>query len=425
MTSDSASDPYVKSSRRWYALGVLLLIYSCHYLDRSIVGVLVEPIKAEFALSDSQMGLLTGLAYGAAFALVGIPMGILADRGNRRTILASILVVWSGLTALSGFVQSYAQLLLARAGVGAAESGGSPTAMSMISDIFPPNQRSTAVGFFFLSTAVGLLLANAAGGLIAEHHGWRAAFWAAGAPGIVLALVLLFTVPEPKRGRHEAAGDKAGLFASIGFILQHKTLRPLFTGMILWAFCAASGAAFTVAFLQRSHGMSIAEAGFVSAIASGAFGAIGAATGGMISDRLAKRSARLPCWFLSAGSAATATLALAAIFAPTIALCAVFLMLWHLVAGFYLGPSYGLAISLAPPRMRATTISVLQVGANLLGYGAGPFLTGVLSDAFRGPDSLRHSMAVIVSIYFIVALLFAFAARSAPREAGAVHAAAH
>jgi predicted MFS family arabinose efflux permease len=295
--------------------------------------------------------------------------------------------------------------------------------MSMISDIFPPQQRATAVGFFFLSTALGLLLANAAGGLIAERFGWRAAFWAAGAPGIVLAIVLMLTVREPKRGRHDAGDEKAGLLASIGYIAGHAAMRPLFIGMVLWAFCAASAAAFTVAFLQRSHGLSIAEAGFVSAIASGAFGAIGAAAGGMIADRLARRDPRAPYWFLAFGSAATACLALGAIFAPTILACALLLMAWHLVAGLYLGPSYGLAISLAPPRMRATSISILQVGANLLGYGVGPFLTGLLSDLFRGADSLRYSMACIVALYFVVAVLFAHAARArADATRGIAHA---
>ncbi|MGE0741728.1 MAG: spinster family MFS transporter [Hyphomonadaceae bacterium] len=417
MTATPA-DYYDKPARRWYALAILVLIYSCHYLDRSVVGVLVEPIKAEFALSDSQIGLLTGLVYGAAFAAAGIPLGMLIDKLNRRNLLCIILVLWSGLTALSGRAQNFTQLLIARVGVGATESGGSPASMSMISDIFPPNQRATAVGFFFVSSALGMLLSNMGGGWVAEHWGWRTAFFVAGVPGIILAIVLFLTVREPPR-RTAKSDAGSGLLATFAFIGRDPALRTLLPGMVLWAFCASSAAAFTVAFLQRSHGLSIAEAGAVAAITMGVFSALGAVTGGFLSDRMAQKGIHRALWFLTLSTVATAITALAAITVPDLLLCIVLSAIWHFIAGFYFGPSYGLAISIAPPQMRGTSISILQVGANLLGYGFGPYFTGILSDLYSGPDSLRYSLATVISLYFVVAILFGFAAHSVQKNPGA------
>lgn len=175
----------------WYTLGLLTLIYLCHAVDRSVISIVLEPLKQEFGISDSQVGILTGLAYATLYALAGIPIGYLIDRRNRRNLLAVLVAVWSACTVACGFAQNYWHLLTARLTVGAAEAGGAPTALSIISDLFPPDRRSTAISIFWVSTALGTAVSFAIGGLVAAEYGWRAAFFVAGLPGLLLVILLL------------------------------------------------------------------------------------------------------------------------------------------------------------------------------------------------------------------------------------------
>ena len=174
-----APDRYANPAYRWYAVLVMMGVYLCHALDRSMAGILVEPIKAEFGLTDTQAGLYAGTGYGLAFAIFVVPMGLLSDRVNRRNLLAALVATWSICTALGGFARNYGQLVVARMGVGAAEAGSAPLAMPMLSDIFPAGRRSFVVGIFYMSTNVGSVLASVAGGYIAAEHGWRTALLSA------------------------------------------------------------------------------------------------------------------------------------------------------------------------------------------------------------------------------------------------------
>ncbi|WP_157889086.1 MFS transporter [Herminiimonas arsenitoxidans] len=211
-------------AKSWYALSILTMIYSCHFLDRTMISIIVEPVRAEFHLHDSQIGLLTGLAYGATFAIAGIPIGLLIDRVNRIKLLAILVTIWSGMTILSGIANSYIHLLLARMGVGASEAGGSPASLSLISDLFPPSKRSTAVGYFFLSNAIGATLSIIIGGFVTAQYGWRTAMLLAGIPGIILAAVLILTVRNPKRGcyRHQWHSTGSGCLPPRSDLLHSK-----------------------------------------------------------------------------------------------------------------------------------------------------------------------------------------------------------
>jgi MFS family permease len=182
-------------------LVMLTIVYAFNFIDRQILVILQEPIKADMALSDAQLGLLSGFTFAVIYVTAGIPIAFWADRSNRRNIVALALAVWSGMTALSGLVQNYGQLLLARVGVGLGEAGGSPPAHSMISDYFPPRQRATALSFYSSGIYVGILLGYAFGGVLAEAFGWRAAFLVVGLPGVLFAVILLLVVREPVRGR--------------------------------------------------------------------------------------------------------------------------------------------------------------------------------------------------------------------------------
>src|SRR5690606_9272996 len=195
--SGASATPVAKGA--WYTLIVLTLVYVSNSIDRTVMSILIEPVKAEFQLSDSQLGVLTGLAFGLTYALAGLPMGWLIDRVNRTKLLAAVVAIWSVCTSICGFAQSYPALVMARLAVGASESAAAPTAMSMIADLFPKERRSTAMGIFWTSTAFGTARSLLLGGVIAAIYGWRAAFFVAGVPGLILAVLIFLTVREPAR----------------------------------------------------------------------------------------------------------------------------------------------------------------------------------------------------------------------------------
>ena len=203
--SSSTAEAAPVSRFGWYALAVMVLIFSCNFLDRAVLSLVAEPVRKEFGLSDSQLGVLNGFAFGLMFAVAGIPIGLLVDRVNRSRLLACMVFLWSGATAACGLAQSYVWLLIGRMAVGAAESGGAPTSYSLMSDYFPPRQRSTAVGFYYLGGAVGGLMCWLVGSRVAAHYGWRAALYVAAVPGITLAVLAFTTLREPKRGATEPA----------------------------------------------------------------------------------------------------------------------------------------------------------------------------------------------------------------------------
>ena len=185
---------------RWYALAVLVLVFTSSHVDRQIMGILLEPIKNDLGASDTQMGFLIGLTFALFYATLGMPIAMLADRGNRRNIITWAVTIWSFMTVLCGFAQSFAQLALARIGVGIGEAGSSPPSHSMISDMFPLKERGTAMGIYAMGVNIGLLIAYLAGGWLSENYGWRTTFIIVGVPGLLIALIVRFTVSEPIRG---------------------------------------------------------------------------------------------------------------------------------------------------------------------------------------------------------------------------------
>jgi MFS family permease len=188
--AENANNPYASAKAAYYALGILTIVYSINFIDRQLLSILQESIKADLMLSDAQLGLLTGFAFAVFYTFAGLPIASLADRSNRRNIVAISLTIWSGMTAISGLAQNYWQLLAARVGVGIGEAGGSPPSHSMISDIFPPEKRASAIGFYSTGISIGILFGFLFGGWLNEFFGWRVAFFVVGVPGVLLALVL-------------------------------------------------------------------------------------------------------------------------------------------------------------------------------------------------------------------------------------------
>jgi len=374
--------------------------------------------------------LLSGFTFAVIYVTAGIPIAYWADRGNRRNIVALALAVWSGMTAISGIVQNYSQLLLARLGVGLGEAGGSPPSHSMISDYYPPEQRATALAFYSSGIYIGILLGFAFGGYIADAFGWRMAFFVVGIPGVIFAVFLRLTVREPRRGRWEdtaASTAKPSLKETLSLLKQRKSFWYLSVGCALTAYVSYGNGNFFPSYLIRSHGMSLSEVGLVLALVTGLTGAIGTFAGGFIADKLGTRDLRwylwvplvggmlgfLPYFYVLLGTSTTGILTT--------------LVFYKLVTTVYLGPSIAISHALVPPPMRALASAVLLFVLNMIGLGLGPLFTGLLSDFLQprfGDESLRYAMALTALVGGIALLMFYLAARQLPRDLAQAKAAA-
>jgi len=400
-------NPYASRKKAYYALVILTIVYSFNFIDRQLLAILQEAIKADLLLSDSQLGLLTGFAFAAFYVIAGIPIARWADRGNRRDIVALSLFVWSFMTAISGLVNNYLQLLLARIGVGIGEAGGSPPSHSIISDIFPPNKRASAIGFYSMGVSVGILFGFLAGGWLNEFFGWRVAFLVVGAPGILLAVVVRMSVPEPIRGlteKRQVSSQAVPLGQVVSVLWSRRSFRHLAMGAGLNAFAGYSISNWTASFMIRSHAMTTGELGTWLSMTIGLGGAVGVFCGGLLADRLAPRDQRWYAWL------------------PALAgfICLPFMTAVYLVANpytallmgvvpgilfnVYLGNTIATTHSLVGLRMRALSSAILFLVINTIGLGLGPWSVGLLSDYLEpqlGAESLRYAM-----LYLLPAVMF-------------------
>jgi MFS family permease len=256
--TDAAAKP---SLRRYNVLGLLTVIYALNFLDRTIFNVLIEPIKKEFALSDTTMGLLAGFGFVLFYSVLGIPIARLADRFNRRNIVAVALAFWSAMTVFCGMAQSVTTLALARIGVGIGESGGTPASQSIIADLFSKNERPRALGVYAIGTYLGVFLGYFIGGYINQYYGWRMAFYTAGLPGIALAAVLWLTISEPKRGAMAETFTPEPIGPTLGFLASQRTFVILLVGCCLTTYTNYATSAWIPPFLARVHHLSSAEIG--------------------------------------------------------------------------------------------------------------------------------------------------------------------
>lgn len=403
----------------YYTLGVLTLVYSFNFIDRQLLAILQESIKTDLGLKDAHLGLLTGFAFAAFYVTAGIPIARWADRANRRNIVALAVFTWSFMTSLSGLAQNYMQLLLARIGVGVGEAGGSPPSHSMISDMFPPHKRATAMGLYSTGVNIGILFGFLLGGWLNEFFGWRVAFMVVGAPGILLAILVRFTVREPERGLSEArqsSATESSLGDVIAWLWSRKSFRFLAAASALNAFSAYAIANWTASFMIRSHQMDTGELGTWLALILGVAGAFGVISGGLLSDRLGKTDKRWYVWmpmlyllvcapftFIAYSVEATYT-ALLALFIPGIVLNA------------YLGNVIALTHGLVGLSMRATASAILFFIINMIGMGLGPWSVGIVSDLLTptlGTAALGMSLRCIVApVMVLAALCFYGASRS-------------
>ncbi len=408
-----AAEPALFSAAtRRYMLGTLVVVYTFNFIDRQILSILLEPIKLDLELSDTQLGFLTGFAFALFYATLGIPIARWADGHNRRNLIALSLTIWSGMTALSGLAQNFGQLLLARIGVGVGEAGCSPPSHAILSDYYPPDRRATALGIYSLGIPVGILFGFLAGGWINEFFGWRVAFFVVGIPGLLLALVVRFTLREPIRGMSEgrsASGDQPGVGETFRFLWQKRSFRHLAFGGALTAFVGYGVVSWLPSFMIRSHGMQTGEIGTYLGLILGIPGGIGIALGGYLADRFGGRDAHWYLWIPAIALLVSVPFSVGVYLSAGPYAALAFLILPVALGNFYQATTFSQTQGLVSLRMRSVAAAVLLFILNIIGLGFGPQAVGLLSDTLAsefGKESLRYSLLICGLVNIWAALHF-------------------
>jgi MFS family permease len=393
---------------RRYALGLLVIIYTLNFLDRQIITTIGEPIKADLGLTDTQIGALGGIFFAALYTIIGLPIARLADKGHRPWIMTISLAVWSGFTVLSGMARSYGLLAVARAGVGIGEAGCSPTAHSLLADYFPKDRRAAALGIYSMGISIGTLLGMALGGIIAENYGWRVAFYVAGLPGLLFAVLAILTLKEPrsqlaKDVRAKSNADNHMSMTSVMAALEKRPTFWLFAFGGAFASCVSyAHGQFNAPFFLRNHSPELTvlagqfgmapPAGqpplaFVSTalgILAGFGGAFGAWIGGLLADRWGAKDIRNFALVPVLVPFLSIPMLWVAYTTNNMPLAFLMLIVPNIGVGVWWGPTYGGVQSMVPPAMRALSAAVLLFVINMIGLGVGPTAFGAVSDAFAG-----------------------------------------
>ena len=389
---------------RNYALGVLVVVYTFNFIDRQILSILLEPIKQDLGLSDSALGMLTGFAFALFYATLGIPIARFADRSNRRNLIAWALAIWSAMTAVSGLAQNFWHLLLARIGVGVGEAGCSPPAHSMLADYFPTENRATALGIYSLGIPFGILFGFIAGGWLNEFFGWRVAFFIVGVPGLLLAILVRFTLRESPRGMAEgrvADEEQPTIMETFRFLWSKRSFRHMAVGGGLTAFVGYGVITWVPSFLIRSYGMSTGDVGTYLGLILGIPGGIGIALGGYLADRYGARDTRWYLWIVSVALIASTPLFFGVYLSSTAFASLMFLILPILLGNFYQATTFSQTQGLVSLRMRSVAADVLLFILNMIGLGAGPQAVGILSDILQpsyGDESLRYALLILSTV---------------------------
>jgi len=409
----------------WVVVATLCVVYSFNYLDRQFLSVLAEPVKRDLHLSDTQLGLLTGLMFALFYTAFGIPMAALADRGHRTRIIAGACALWSLFTACCGLAVSFTTLALSRIGVGVGEAGGSPPAYSIISDYFGPASRGRALAIYSLGVPIGSMFGAASGGWIAAHFGWRAAFLTLGALGLVLAPVVLAVVREPQRGRLDGAVPvvaRPSFTAAITAFLGRPKL--LFTALAagLTAFVGYAAQVWAPAFLMREKGMSLEQVALWYSLTIGISGVAGTWLSGFLVDRLGTR--RPSAYALAPGIAILLCLPffLGYVFAPGWPAALAFVVAISVLQIMYLPAALAVVQNSVPAAQRATSGAFLLFILNLIGLGGGPLYVGLLSDTFRprlGVHALQAALIWLGPVFVLAFICQLAAAHFMEREAAA------
>ena len=405
---NSTNPPALFSERyKWYVLVMLTIVGALSFFDRQLVVILQEPIKNELGLSDTQLGLLTGLAFAIFYCLVGIPIARYADRNNRRNVIGASLAIWSLMTAITGFVLSFSQMLLARIGVGIGEAGATPSSQAIISDYFPKEKRATAFAIYATSVYIGLFLGFSMGGILESTFGWRQAFMLLGVPGIIFSIIFLLAVKEPPRGYADGVvvtKKQPDFKQSMQLLFSKKTYKYILAASALHSFVGYGFANWIPSFFIRVHEMTVMEVGFWLAISIGIGGGIGAFSGGFIVDKLVKKDQRWYMWIGIVSIILTIPFSFYTLFTDNKTGAAMCYFIPNVLFSLNMGAILTVTQGVVGVQQRALSSAVYYFVLNLVGMGLGPLVVGMLSDYLTptyGQFSLRYALFMVSVVYMI------------------------
>ncbi|SEM14223.1 Predicted arabinose efflux permease, MFS family [Stigmatella aurantiaca] len=391
-TVPSGVRPLYSNRYKAGVLGLLLATYTFNFVDRTIISTLGQAIKLDLRISDTQLGLLSGLYFALLYTFLGIPVARLAERWNRVTIISLSLVIWSGFTALCGSAANFAQLALYRFGVGVGEAGCSPPSHSLISDYYEPRKRASALAVYSFGIPLGTLFGAVIGGWLAQEFSWRVAFVIVGLPGVLLGVVLKLAVQEPPRGHSEPAARPSALppfslaqeFRELGAVAKtlFGTWPVLHTvlGVTLASFGSYGSGAFAPPYFVRGFGLSLTQVGMIVGLAAGVSAGVGTLVGGFVTDWAVRRSTIWYALIPAIGLMVCAPIYITAYLQTDWKMAAAILLIPGLFHYVYLGPTFSVVQNSVEPHRRATATALLFFVLNLIALGGGPVFTGWLID---------------------------------------------
>ena len=399
------------SAQAGTALLLLFLAYALSIADRMVLSVLIEPIGLEFGATDTQMGLLGGLSFALFYATLGVPIARLADQKERRIIIVFSLALFSLMTALSGFATSFLMLFLLRIGVGIGEAGVNPASQSIVADYYPKERRGMTMSILAVGAPVGMIGGFLVAGKVSELYGWRAALFAVGTPGLLLAVAMLLLLREPTRGGSGSSVSEhavqPGIMNSAVFMFATPAIRQLLIGSTLAGMVSYGTTTWLPTFFVRTHELSQSQVGLLMALLFGGLGAAGTLLAGKLFDRVSKQGFERGVWMIALVQVAMIPLWVLAYQVDSLGPAIWLFLLPALAGNFFLGPTLALIQTLSPVPMRAVAAAIKMFCLNLVGLSLGPFIVGVLSDGLKDQFA-QASLAMALSVLAVFSLWSAF-----------------
>jgi MFS family permease len=426
MTAATTTTPRAGGNYRYLVVGLLAVVYTFNFMDRQIMSTLAEPIRKDLGLSDTALGALGGLTFALFYTTFGIPVAWLSDRFKRVWIMAAACSIWSVFTATCGLATNFVQLAISRVLVGAGEAGGSPPSYSLISDYFPARERGTGLALYSLGVPLGSMLGVILGGRVAVAYGWRMAFFAVGLPGVLLALIMLLVVREPKRGGLDAMALGADAHAPappalevIRAFLTNRTLLCVAIACGLSAFVGYAMLNWNPPLLMRVKGASLKQVSDYYGWVIGGTGVVGTFAAGWLADKLGHRDRRWYAWIPVIAFTLSLPALAGLIWAPTWQIALVFIAVPALLNNMYLAPALAIVQNAVPPGQRTMAGAILLFILNLMGLGGGPIFLGHVSDMAKprfGDHSLLVGYASLAPVIVIAIIVHLMAASSIARD---------
>jgi predicted MFS family arabinose efflux permease len=401
-----------------YVLAALFVVYIFNFVDRQILAILIQPIKEDLGVSDTMMGLLTGPVFVISYTFAGLPLARWADRHSRVWMITAGMVVWSVMTAASGFARTFGQLAAARLGVGLGEATFTPAAHSLISDYFPPHRRATALAIFAAGASLGTIAGYIGGGYIGQYVGWHEAFLYVGLPGLVVAVIFRRTVRDPVRGRFDGPrSDSADepLRDVIRYLASRRSFVFIVASAMLHGFSSYGAGSWIPTFLIRVHQLSLSEVGLILGALVGVAGFVGQIVGGRIADTLGKRDPRWYMWTPGIASVVALPFLVAFLLLHDLRWAVACYVVGGLMMNMWTGPTFAMAQGIAKPHMRSMAAAIVIFMLSLVGAALGPLIVGMLNDWMEprfGAEAVRYSLLIVIIPHTLASIFNLLAART-------------